>query len=144
MPRSPRYSCAHLSNAKTCASRSLGPSAWHACMYSCAIVPSGVTPCFIASSTFDVPATPLRQVGIRLRAAEVHLGHDRQHWDLVQDRVQPRAPDRDVDALVRPALDMDVLLVELEQREEVHEVRLHEAQSAQVRELRLLEPQPAQ
>ena len=29
--------------------------------------------------------------------AEVHLRHDREHRDLEQDGVQPRAPDRDVD-----------------------------------------------
>ena len=45
IPRSPRYSRAHVSKANTCESRSRGPSAWHACRYSCAIVPSGVRPC---------------------------------------------------------------------------------------------------
>ncbi len=33
-----------------------GPSAWQACRYSCAIVPSGSTPCFIAYQTLLVPA----------------------------------------------------------------------------------------
>ena len=56
MPRSPRYSLAQTSKAKICESRRRGPSAWQACMYSCAMVPSGVTPCFIASQTFEVPA----------------------------------------------------------------------------------------
>ena len=42
IPRSPRYSRAQVLNANTCESRSRGPTAWQACMYSCAIVPSGV------------------------------------------------------------------------------------------------------
>jgi hypothetical protein len=39
---------------------------------------------------------------------------------------------------------MDVLLVELEQGEEIHEVGLHEAQAAQIGELLVLEAQAAE
>ena len=56
MPRSPRYSRAHVSKPKVCESRSRGPSAWQACRYSCAIVPSGVRPCRAAYITLLVPA----------------------------------------------------------------------------------------
>src|SRR6218665_805973 len=56
MPRSPRYSLAHISKPNTWLSRNRGPRAWQACRYSCAIVPSGVTPSFIAYSTLLVPA----------------------------------------------------------------------------------------
>ena len=55
MPRSPLYSLAHISKAKTCVSRSLGPSAWQACRNSWAIVPWGVRPSSLAYMTFDVP-----------------------------------------------------------------------------------------
>ena len=55
IPRSPRYSRAHMLNANVCESRSRGPTAWHACRYSCAIVPSGVSPCSIAKRTLLVP-----------------------------------------------------------------------------------------
>ena len=55
MPRSPRYSRAHVLKANTCESRSRGPTAWHACRYSCAIVPSGVRPSSIANFTLLVP-----------------------------------------------------------------------------------------
>ncbi|MNV85694.1 hypothetical protein D3C71_1796660 [compost metagenome] len=48
MPRSPRYSLAHISKPKTWLSRRRGPSAWQACRYSCAMVPKGVTPSFMA------------------------------------------------------------------------------------------------
>jgi len=58
--------------------------------------------------------------------------------------MQPRPADHDVDALVRPGLDADVLPVELKEREEIDEVRFHEAPSAQVSELRVGEAQLAQ
>jgi hypothetical protein len=56
MPRSPRYSRAQLSKPKIWLSRSRGPSAWQACRYSCAMVPSGIRPSFMAYSTLLVPA----------------------------------------------------------------------------------------
>ena len=88
---------------------------------------------------------PLGQVRARLRPAEVHLGDDRQHGDLVQDRMQPRPADDDVDlAGRRGTRHADVLAVELEQAEEIDEVRLHEAQRAQVGQLPVREAQPAQ
>ena len=55
MPRSPRYSSAHLSNAKRCESMRRGPTAWQACRYSCAIVPRGIRPSRIARLTLLVP-----------------------------------------------------------------------------------------
>src|SRR2546427_9479592 len=56
MPRSPRYSCAHLSKANVCESRSRGPSAWQACMYSWPSVPSGVRLLRVANQTLELPA----------------------------------------------------------------------------------------
>ena len=68
IPRSPRYSFAQVSNANFCESRSRGPTAWHACRYSCAIVPSGVRSCRRARSTLEVPTNlgpmPLLSVAI--------------------------------------------------------------------------------
>src|SRR5438132_813699 len=101
MPRSPRYSWAHLSKAKVCESRSRGPSAWQACMYSWPSVPSGVRLLRIANQTLELPA---KYCGLSRAEAQV-------------------------------------LLVELEQAQEIDEVRLHEAQAAQVRELFFAEPE---
>ena len=43
------------------------------------------------------PPAPFGVVRLRPRVAEVDLVDDREHRDLEQDRVQPRALDRDVD-----------------------------------------------
>src|SRR5206468_1424174 len=112
MPRSPRYSWAHLSKAKVCESRSRGPSAWQACMYSWPSVPSGVRLLRIANQTLELPA---KYCGI-------------SRFSVCSTSSCPRA-------------EAQVLLVELEQAQEIDEVRLHEAQAAQVRELFFAEPE---
>jgi hypothetical protein len=58
--------------------------------------------------------------------------------------VQPRTADGDVDLARRLAVArLQVLAVELEQAEKVHEVRFHEAQAAQIGELVVAKAQRA-
>jgi hypothetical protein len=61
--------------------------------------------------------------------AVVDLRDDREHRNLEQDRVQPRAADRDVDFPLGSgdAIDADEALVELEQAQQVDEIALEEA-----------------
>ena len=75
-------------------------------------------------------AAPLVNVNLRLRVPEIHLAHDREDGNFIEDRVQPRPVDGDVDLArqLRIGLDPHVLAVEGEQAEEVDEIRLHEAQ----------------
>ena len=88
-------------------------------------------------------APPLVEVIGRLQRTEVDLVDDRQHRNLEQDRVQPRATNHDVDFAVRKRrrLDGDVLRVELKQSEKVDEVALDEAQAAQILQLRFAKSQ---
>ena len=90
------------------------------------------------------PPAAFGEIRPRLRAPEVQLRDDGEQRDLVHDGVQPRSADRDVDlARLLAGADAHVFLVELEQAEEIDEVRLHEAQAAQVAELVVAEAQAA-
>ena len=88
------------------------------------------------------PASPLVEVRPR-KVRRKKSSDDGEHRDLVEDRVQPRPADRDVDlARLLPEAGGYELLVELEKPEEVDEVRLHEAQAAQICELVVAKAQP--
>src|SRR6185437_11004525 len=91
-------------------------------------------------------ALALGKIRLRMHAAVVHLGHDREHRNLEHDRVQPRPLDRDVDlaGAARQRADMNEPLVELEEAEQIDEIALEEAPAAQVIELAPREAQTAQ
>src|SRR4030095_16924326 len=73
------------------------------------------------------PAPTFGVVRIRLGIAEVDLVDDREHRDFEQDRIKPRADDRDIDAAAarRVALDTDRLPVSLDHSEKVDAVALY-------------------
>ena len=91
-------------------------------------------------------ARGLRRRPAALRVAEVDLVDDREHRDLEQDRVQPRTLDVDVDLAVALGRrrDRNVLLVQMEEREELDEIALDEAHAPQVVEFVVGKAQLAQ
>ncbi|MNY31556.1 hypothetical protein D3C86_1657230 [compost metagenome] len=88
----------------------------------------------------------LSQVRCRLGAAEIDLVDDGQQGHLEQDRMEPRAADRDVDltATLLGRRDRDVLLAQVEQSQEIDEIALDEAHAAQVVEFFLGEAELAE
>jgi hypothetical protein len=80
---------------------------------------------------------PSGQVDLRVHVAVVDLRDDGEHRNLEQDRVEPRAADRDVDFPVgaRDRLDADEAFVELEEAEKIDEIALEEAPGAEVGKL---------
>ena len=55
IPSSPRYSCAHMSSVRRCTSETRTSVPITPMKSSCAKVPIGETPNFLARKTFDVP-----------------------------------------------------------------------------------------
>lgn len=78
--------------------------------------------------------------------AEPDLVDDRQQRHLEQDGVQPRPADGQLDLARMGGRcgQAQILAIQMEQRQEVGEVRLDEAQAAQVIHFVLAQPQPAQ
>ena len=77
---------------------------------------------------------------------EIHLVHDREHRNFKKNRMQPRAFDRNVDAVgrLRIRFDGNVLFLQMEKTQKIHEVAFDESESCEVLQFLILKAKTAE